>query len=150
MSVIQIAIKHEGPEDQNEMILWPRNTRSAAGPWELNVKLRLYNRTWVRQAACYGVNPDVFFPEDNNIHTSNKDEAIKICQSCPVRLDCLIWSIKSGEDNGIWGGTSAKDRRRLRRHYPNGMTREQMVQFLDINVEQYDREPASSGIQPIH
>lgn len=40
---------------------------------------------WVEDAACTGTDPDIFFTE----HLSVTKQAIKICQGCNVRQECL-------------------------------------------------------------
>lgn len=66
---------------------------------------------WTDAAACRDTNPDLFFPGEHEYGTAV--EAKRICAGCPVRQDCLdahLW-----EDYGIFGGTSPKERRVLRR-----------------------------------
>lgn len=69
---------------------------------------------WVIHAACAGVNPDLFFPERGD----STREAKAICRRCDVRKDCLDYAMRNGERFGIWGGTSERERRRLRRGKP--------------------------------
>ena len=66
---------------------------------------------WQRQAACYGIDPDVFFP------TSEEEagEALDFCSGCGVRETCLAWALKNGERYGVWGGLTEQQRRRLNR-----------------------------------
>ena len=60
---------------------------------------------WADQAACKGMDPNIFFAEDESV-------AKKVCQSCPVVISCLSQYI--GKDiDGIFGGTNYKDRRRI-------------------------------------
>lgn len=66
---------------------------------------------WQDQAACLGMDPDLFFPERG---ASTRD-AKSICNSCPVRVDCLEYALANGEKFGIWGGMSERERRRIRR-----------------------------------
>lgn len=40
--------------------------------------------------------------------------AINVCQTCPVRKECLDYSLLH-EPYGIWGGLSEQDRERKRR-----------------------------------
>lgn len=70
---------------------------------------------WRDSAACNDVEPDLFFP----IGTTGPallqiDKAKRICETCPVREPCLRWALQSGEDAGIWGGTTGEERRALR------------------------------------
>jgi WhiB family transcriptional regulator, redox-sensing transcriptional regulator len=66
---------------------------------------------WQREAACYGIDPDVFFP------TSEEEagEALDFCLGCEVRVTCLAWALKNGERYGVWGGFTEQQRRRLNR-----------------------------------
>lgn len=68
---------------------------------------------WMADAACIGINPDLFFPERG--HPNNNQEAKAICARCPVRDDCLNYALTEHIVHGIWGGTSEKERRHLRR-----------------------------------
>ncbi len=34
---------------------------------------------------------------------------------CPVRTSCLEWALASGQEAGVWGGTSEDERHALRR-----------------------------------
>lgn len=63
---------------------------------------------WAERAACKGADPSLFFPEQG--HPSNG--AIKMyCNYCPVRQECLDYSIRNGEWYGVWGGVGEKKRR---------------------------------------
>ena len=66
---------------------------------------------WMKQAACRGVDPEVFYPTT----TSGVKRAVQYCTGCPVRVDCLLYAINIGEEWGIWGGLTERDRRRVRR-----------------------------------
>ncbi|HSG61686.1 MAG TPA: WhiB family transcriptional regulator [Pseudomonadales bacterium] len=59
------------------------------------------NETWRQQAACFGHDPEMFFPIGLN---DVNPEALAICQSCPVRLQCLDHAIQNNYASGIWGG----------------------------------------------
>ena len=62
-------------------------------------------------AACKGLDPRLFFPERGE----STAEAKAVCAACPVRADCLDWAIATTQKWGIWGGTSERERHRLRR-----------------------------------
>lgn len=67
--------------------------------------------TWWTRAACDGMDRNLFFTKDTAA------EAKAVCRSCPVRPTCLEWvlvNVRSGDDFGIWGGTSARERRSMR------------------------------------
>src|SRR4029079_3366722 len=47
---------------------------------------------WQERAACYGLDPEVFFP-------TTEDEAglaLSYCAACPVRNICLAWAVRNG------------------------------------------------------
>ena len=61
--------------------------------------------------ACRGSDPDVFFPDRGE----SLEPAKRICAECVVRDECLEHALASGERFGVWGGTSERERRRIRR-----------------------------------
>lgn len=68
---------------------------------------------WAERAACRGMNPETFMPrrEDSNETLA----AIKrVCERCEVIEDCLAYALPHRNLIGVWGGTTAKERRRLR------------------------------------
>lgn len=68
------------------------------------------NLEWMDDARCREIGGDVFFPEAG---TDNR-QAINVCKACPVIGECLDYALAS-HAVGIWGGTSERERRRLRR-----------------------------------
>lgn len=54
----------------------------------------------------------IFFPGIGDY--SSYKEAVSICDKCPVQLDCLAYSLKTNQADGIWGGVSGRSRRRIR------------------------------------
>lgn len=43
------------------------------------------------------------------------DEALKVCAACPVTKECLEYALTINERDGVLGGTTPSQRRRLRR-----------------------------------
>jgi WhiB family redox-sensing transcriptional regulator len=66
---------------------------------------------WTDQAACRGTDTEIFFPAN----ADEEAEALSICATCPVRAQCLEYAVRNKEIYGIWGGTTADQRRRIRR-----------------------------------
>lgn len=64
---------------------------------------------WVYQAACQGMHPDLFFPGEGG-HVAAA--VLAVCAGCPVRAECAAWAVN--ELDGMWAGTSAKQRNRAR------------------------------------
>lgn len=69
---------------------------------------------WHDDAEC--AKPENFELMDNFFANkpSQQWEAIKLCESCPVRKDCVRWALDNKQIWGIWGGlTPEKIRRTL-------------------------------------
>jgi WhiB family transcriptional regulator, redox-sensing transcriptional regulator len=69
----------------------------------------LTNLTWRQHAACRGVEPDVFYPASDE----EAEVAKAVCAVCPVRQPCLEYALSSRERDGVWGGATEKERRRI-------------------------------------
>jgi WhiB family redox-sensing transcriptional regulator len=57
---------------------------------------------WREQALCQYENPLMFFPESR--YAQDYKIAIAICQTCPVRSECLQHAMDNHERYGVWGG----------------------------------------------
>jgi WhiB family redox-sensing transcriptional regulator len=66
---------------------------------------------WQAKARCTGVDPEIFFPERGG----SSKKAREVCDLCEVRMQCLEYALNNKEQFGIWGGTSERERRRLRK-----------------------------------
>ena len=66
---------------------------------------------WMLNAKCRGVNPAEFFPSDG----SGVEAAQRMCAECPVRAECLEYALEHRIDQGVWGGASERERRRILR-----------------------------------
>ena len=71
---------------------------------------------WVHRAKCRDVDPELFFPVGTTGPAAAQIDAAKaVCVGCSVRDDCLEWALTTGQDAGVWGGTSEDERRAIRR-----------------------------------
>lgn len=61
--------------------------------------------------SCRGMDPGVFFPDRGE----SLSPAKSVCAECIVRDECLEYALDNRERFGVWGGTSERERRRLRR-----------------------------------
>ena len=74
---------------------------------------------WFDGARCYGADPDLWFPTIGQTVTAAK----AICNGddnnppCPAKAECLHYAtfVKPVKEEGVWGGTTRLERRRLRR-----------------------------------
>ena len=64
---------------------------------------------WRQYARCLGVDPELFYPTSDEY----ADIAKAICMVCPVREPCLEHAITAREKQGVWGGLTERERRRL-------------------------------------
>ena len=72
--------------------------------------------TWRDRAACLGVDPELFFPIGNTGPALLQiEEAKAVCRRCKVVEPCLSWAVESRQEDGVWGGQSADERRAVKR-----------------------------------
>ena len=64
---------------------------------------------WREFARCLGADPDLFYPVSDDAAEAAK----AICAVCPVRELCLEYALTAREKEGVWGGRTEKERRRL-------------------------------------
>lgn len=67
---------------------------------------------WVKQGSCRA-EPERMFGEG-----AAQNEAKKLCVRCPVRIDCLTYALDHGEEHGVWGAMTERERRALLRQRP--------------------------------
>jgi WhiB family redox-sensing transcriptional regulator len=64
---------------------------------------------WQELASCRGLDPALFYPEDN----AGTWQAKKVCAACCVREECLEYALDHKESYGVRGGFSEGGRRKL-------------------------------------
>src|SRR5437660_1022721 len=70
------------------------------------------DHNWEVAAACKNMPIEDFYP----LHPSKAQKGLRICSSCPVKLQCRITAIELKEPHGTWGGMTEWERRRLLRN----------------------------------
>lgn len=82
------ADRHPAPNDRG----WPPN-----------------DEDWRDRAACLGLEPEIFYP------LTDEEAAVarEICDGCEVRTECLEYALARREKDGVWGGATERDRRRI-------------------------------------
>ena len=66
---------------------------------------------WMLRGSCRGADTRAFFP-------SNGLEVVaaqRICHDCEVRAECLEYALVNRIEQGVWGGASERERRRILR-----------------------------------
>ena len=79
--------------------------------------------------VCAETFPDAFFPEESELEYKgpggtkymklvsvyqHEKEAKALCFRCPYRMRCLEYAINDSSLQGIWGGTTERQRRTIR------------------------------------
>lgn len=78
-------------------------------------KEQITEHNWRKFAACRGLDINLFFPDRGVSHWEIRNTK-EVCESCVVRDFCLEDALSQDEDpGGVWGGTSGRERRALRR-----------------------------------
>lgn len=75
--------------------------------------------TWMEQGRCREVSPETMFPPDG----AGVEIARKICAGCSLQARCLEYALVNRIDHGVWGGTSERERQRIRRLRASSATR---------------------------
>lgn len=85
---------------------------------------------WMADGVCRDYPTSMFFPrgEGRSARSGGRDEGVlssevrqqvqkakAICSGCAVRVECLTYAVEQNEPDGIWGGRTTAERRRLRR-----------------------------------
>jgi WhiB family redox-sensing transcriptional regulator len=68
------------------------------------------NMSWRKKAACHGLDPEIFYPDED---AEDLGPAKEICGGCPVQEACLEHALTWREKDGIWGGCTERERRRI-------------------------------------
>ena len=64
---------------------------------------------WRDLGACRGLEPGMFYPEEED----DAQIAKSVCEQCDVRVACLEYALSSREKQGVWGGATERERRRM-------------------------------------
>lgn len=82
-------------------------------PWAIrNASMAYAPGKWIADAICSETDPEQFFPEKGGSSALAK----LVCRNCPVIEQCREYAVNSPmEFDGIWGGTTVRQRRELRR-----------------------------------
>ncbi len=64
---------------------------------------------WRLRGACKGLEPGIFYPAPDE----DGAEAKSVCAVCDVKDQCLEHALSVREKEGIWGGATERERRRI-------------------------------------
>ena len=66
---------------------------------------------WHKMAACRGQGPADFVRGPKSDYGAIRE----LCETCPVRRQCLEYALADESLTGLWGGTTDMERRVIRR-----------------------------------
>ena len=69
----------------------------------------LQTKAWLDLGACRGLDPGIFYPDTDD----EAVEAKEICAGCGVQATCLEYALSHREKEGVWGGATERERRRI-------------------------------------
>jgi WhiB family transcriptional regulator, redox-sensing transcriptional regulator len=88
---------------------------------------------WREQAACYGTDLDVFYPERGE----TAEPARQVCAACPVRQPCLNYALSNRIASGTWGGLTERERRPLQSRWLHEARRDRNRAVLAADAAGY-------------
>lgn len=97
---------------------------------------------WMTSAKCLDADVDCFYLQ------ARFPEARALCAACPVRRECLEFALQRlpTQDYGLWGGTTASERARVRRR---GLPVETAAEVLDTILWSRASEPMRASWVPL-
>ncbi len=66
-----------------------------------------------KAARCRHFPINLFFPDRGE----SSAPALRVCDTCPLADACLEYAIVNNEQHGVWGGTTVRQRRTIRRQW---------------------------------
>jgi WhiB family redox-sensing transcriptional regulator len=78
---------------------------------DLAYRLLLFD--WMEQALCSEIDPELWFPDTQRHGSANDNTAMRICRSCEVQMKCFNFAMENDIRYGIYGATTARQRRKL-------------------------------------
>ncbi len=120
-----VRIRSSAKDEVDKLVSSVRDGRKDLGiqPWVRDAKCRnivLLSSEEIKELEDKGIDPllenqkrvsNMFFPEQGQ----PVDQAVAICNTCPVELECLQYSLDRKEKMGVWGGFPERTRRRIKR-----------------------------------
>lgn len=97
------------------------DSRPHSDPWWMRISAPDFQRNDLpcqelyKKLEPYGLDP--FFTENDEYDTRSKSFLLarSACYSCPIQVECLEYALVSNVPQGIWGGTTPKERVHIQR-----------------------------------
>lgn len=69
---------------------------------------------WTDTPACVGTDLEAWFTQGESSMYPNERALHKICNGCPVKVECYNYAVRHNVD-GFWAGTTPRVRQLIRR-----------------------------------
>lgn len=93
---------------------------------------KIANVAWFSRAKCRGADPEIFFPDPEQMNVrSKRRQAEDFCSGCLVIVKCAEYALVNHEVSGVWGGTAGWSHRHLKENIA-------YIERLKLTIE-YDR-----------
>lgn len=72
---------------------------------------------WQKKGNCNGDDPNKYIPPPKQDTKDTRHYNKTICETCPVKKECLDYALANRIKIGLWGGTSPKERESMYSRY---------------------------------
>jgi WhiB family redox-sensing transcriptional regulator len=125
-------------QDQDDFFVFPNTVDTS---W--------YDRARCRDMATRLQDGGEYFFPDCKQQQKQSRLARTFCYECPVRVDCLMTALEANElIDGIWGGTTPRERRQLRKAAHRPIMFRSMLQAIEDRLETIWRSENAKGYIP--
>ena len=73
------------------------------------IRVSVKDIKWRELGACRGLDAAIFYPDEDE----SSEAAKSVCSGCGVRVACLEHALLYREKQGVWGGATERERRRI-------------------------------------
>lgn len=91
--------------------------------------------SWTTRAVCAKQDPDLLF-----VTGAAQRDAARMCQGCPVRLECLADALDNQVEFGVWGGLTERQRRAILRKSPD------VESWMDVLTQARDESTSATAV----
>lgn len=98
------------------------------------------HQSWRKRAACRPNTLSEITRDNDNFFLGRGGKATKareLCETCPVKRNCLAFALYYGEEEGIWGGLTPDERRDM----PDFMRELMMIEAGSLIDMRETRDP---------
>jgi WhiB family redox-sensing transcriptional regulator len=83
-----------------------------SNPFYIPIDIEWGDGEWRQNAACKGTPTEDFFTFESKV----VDKIKKVCETCPVKKDCLQFALTNDISWGVYGGMTSRERNKTFKH----------------------------------